>query len=331
MPFETTVLPDVAPGARDAPPFWEPEPTQAMDALELEREQKPEAAAPQPFGRSVFPEGTELLAEQPAATPERVGPPPGETGPVSALDALFGESQFKEYTGGPDPNESPFARRADPPPTGPPGAGGAPAKPAGPPPRITKLQKILLIVLGAMLAVIVLIALFFIGMRLPALFGPAPAVTVPSSSPSPSASPGIVVGPVAPGTYRYDELLGGECLEPFESAWQDEYTVVACDQPHHGQLVRIAEFPVPETGPEPYPGEEELQTRALQLCRAGSLYSSGAAGLPDVVITATYPLSEEEWDAGERSYSCFVNRSSGEPLPGDVAAPQPTPSPTAVP
>jgi hypothetical protein len=330
MPFETAALPDVAPDARDAPPFWEPEPTQAMDALELEREQAPEPHVPQPFGRSVFPEGTELL---PTPEPERsaatTGAPHGETEQLSALDALFGESQFREYDNRPDPGESPFARRAAPPP-GPPADGSAPPAPV-PPAGISTLQKVLLIVLGSILGVVALIALFFLGTRLPSFLGPAPAVTEPTGTPSPSPSAEIAIGPVAPGEYHWDELLGGECIDPYVDPWQDTYTVVDCAVPHAAQMVRTGEFPIPETGPEPYPGEEALQAQALGRCRAAGIFSPAAGKVTDAQVAASYPVAAEDWDAGNRRYYCFVFRSSGEPLTEDIALPQPTPAPTPAP
>lgn len=331
MPFETAALPDVAPDARDAPPFWEPEPTQMMDALELERDAQPEQPPRQPFGRSVFPEGTELLPEQQPAQPA-FGAPPGETGAISALDALFGESQFKEYEAGiADPNQNPFARReVDEPLPG--DSGGPGGRKPGPAPAVSRLQRILLIVLGSMLAVLALVGLFFLGIRLPSILGPAPAVTAPSASPSPSASAPIALGPVAPGTYHYDELLGRECLDPYQSPWQDEYTVVDCANPHPAQLVHRGEVPEDETALGVYPGEEVLQEQVLQLCKATGIYSKDASKIKDGVIAASYPTAEQ-WGEGSRTFFCFVTRSSGDPLTGDITLPpkepKPTPSPTS--
>jgi hypothetical protein len=317
MPFETTVLPDVAPDARDAPAFWEPEPTQLMDAVELDHEPAPEPAPKQPFTRSVFPEGTELLPEQPA----------GETAAMSGLDSLFGESQFREYSDRPDPSENPFLRRAEQ--AADPGNSGGPGG-AKPPAEISTLQKTLLWVLGSLLAVIALIALFFLGTRLPDLLGPSPAI-VPSASPSPSASAAAELGPVEPGTYRWDELLGGECIDPYDSPFQDEYTVVECTVPHAAQMVRTGTIvPVaPVTGvfdPDAYPGEQALQEQTLGLCRASGIFSPAASAFTDAQITASYP-TEQQWTDGNRAYYCFVTRSSGEPLTADIALPQVAPTP----
>lgn len=333
MPFETAALPDVAPDARDAPAFWEPEPTQMMDAIDVPEPRLPAEPQPpaQPFGRSVFPEGTELLprpAPDPVAT---AGAPAGETQQLSALDALFGESQFREYEGMVDPSQNPFARREVPlDPPGPGGPGGGPAGPGSAAPRapgVSHLQRILLIALGSLLAVLALVGLFFLGMRLPDLFGPAPAVTAPSESPSPSASPVIAIGPVAPGDYHWDELLGGECLDPYSGPWQEDFTVVDCTIPHAAQMVRTGEFPIPETGPEPYPGEEALQSSGFAFCKARGIFSSAATKIKDARLEVSYPVVAEEWDAGNRRYYCFVSRTSGEPITGDITLPQPTPTP----
>jgi hypothetical protein len=192
------------------------------------------------------------------------------------------------------------------------------------------VQRVLLSVLGALLAVIILVGLFFLGIRLPDLLGPAPAVASPSASPSPSASAGIALGPVAPGEHHWDELLGGECLDPFESAFQDDYTVVECGEPHAAQMVRTGVLPVivPTDGTlvdeDAYPGEEALQTQTLGLCRVAGIFAPTAAAITDALITASYPTSEQ-WDEGNRSYYCFVSRSSGEPITGDLALPQVAP------
>jgi hypothetical protein len=320
MPFETTVLPDVAPDSRDAPPFWEPEPTQMMDALELE---------PDPPARSAQPVPTSVFGAADPAGADPAGAGPTDTEQVSAIDALFGETQFREYTEGLDQSQSPFARReADPTVAIVPGDGGR----SGPPPGVSRTQKILLGVLGGLLGVLALVALFFLGTRLPDILGPAPAVSQPSASPSPSPSPGLILGPVAPGDYHWDQLLGGECLDPYENPWQDDYTVVDCAGPHAAQLVHRAELPpqpLPTEGvvDDSYPGEDVLQTQAIALCRGPGILGSAAAALTDAVVQVGYPVSAEDWDAGSRDYFCFVTRSSGEPITGDIGVPPVAPPP----
>jgi hypothetical protein len=250
---------------------------------------------------------TELLGAQPSPDNE----------PTSALDALFGESRFREYEDGADEGENPFNRPKTEPAAHGPKAGGV-----GTP------QKVLLWVAGGLVAILALIALYLLGTRLPDLFGPAPAVT-PSSTPSPSPSETVKpVGPVVPGVYAWDELLGGECLDPWESPWVEEFTVVDCAAPHPAQLVHRGTFPETDPPTEFYPGEEALVAQLALLCSSPGVIDLAAAGqYTDVQIQSSYPVTEEQWDAGQHDYFCFVTRSSGQPLTGSVAVPQAAPAP----
>ncbi len=322
MPFETGVLPDVAPDSVDAPPFWEPEPTQMMDAVDLEQDPQPRTPQPQPT--SVFPPQTRATELSDSVD---VGATGGETGQVSAIDALFGETQFREYTDGLDASQNPFVRQAEAGsgrgPLDPPGAAGPP----GPPPGVSRVQRILLSVLGGILALLAIVALFFLGVRLPDLLGPAPAVVVPTGTPSPSASPGIAIGPIEPGEHAWDELLGGECLDPYEDPWQTTYTVVDCADPHPAQMVHRGEIVDAATDTGLYPGEEALQAQAIGLCRGPGIFDPGIViAFTDAVVEASYP-TQAVWDEGGRDYYCFVTLSSGEPIIGSLTLPQVPPPP----
>ena len=330
MPFETTVLPDVAPDSADAPPFWEPEPTQMMDAVDLEPD--PPARVPQPQPTSVFPPQGQSAGEPASDSTDLFGLG-GDDEQVSAIDALFGENQFREYTEGLDPSQNPFVRQAEAAANGGivPGDPTAPAGPSGPPPGVSKLQRVLLIVLGSALAILALVALFFVGMRLPDLLGPSPTVAGPSGTPSPSGSPSIPLGPVAPGEYAWNELLGGECLDPYQDPWQETYTVVDCAVAHPAQMVRRGLIPEPTPAVDLYPGEDALQTQALAFCRGPGIFDPDASGaVTDAVVQASYP-TEEVWAEGGRDYFCFVTRSSGEPITGSLSLPQVAPAPAAEP
>lgn len=322
-PAETTPAapvappPSYAPGATYGPPVWatpppaaEPEPTQAMPWM------------PDDPTQALVP-----AALRPPGTPE----------PGSALDQLFGDNAFREYesTLGPDPSNSPFANRAR-------SQELVPVDGGPPPPRFGTPQKVLAGVGGGLLAVIALIALFLLGTRLPDLLGPAPAVA-PTPTPTPTRAP-LALGPVPPGTYDWDELLGGECLEPYDTvagAWAEEYTVVDCATPHAAQMVYRAWFP-PEPAPTPdpedpsaapvdpdaepvwaaYPGPEALQAQVTLLCSAaGAIDYRAARAYTDVQVQASYPMTAEQWEL-DPSYFCFVSRSSGEPLTGSLAVPR---------
>jgi hypothetical protein len=292
-----------------------------MDALDLEPD--PPARVPQPVPTSVFPPQTRTTE----TTGDAVEAGPTETEQVSAIDALFGDSQFRDYSDGLDPSQNPFVRKAEA------GSGREPSGPSessgppGPPPGVSKVQRILLSVLGGVLALLALVALFFLGARLPELLGPAPAIATPTGSPSPSASPGVVLGPVEPGEYAWDELLGGECLDPFTDPWQTMYVVVDCAEPHPAQMVHRGELPEDETTFGIYPGEEVIQPQAVALCRGGGIFDPAVViAVTDAVVQASYP-TEEVWNEGGRDYFCFVTRSSGEPITGDLALPQVPPPP----
>jgi hypothetical protein len=249
-----------------------------------------------------------------------VDPPEGESNPTPGLDDLFGDGQFRDY------GDEPIITGPPPPSARPPRAAKGERAP------IPRVQKVLLWVAGGLVAALALVALFVVGTRLPALLGPAPALT---PSPTPTPTPTLIVlpaGPLAPGEYQWDELLGGECLDPFESAWQDRYTVVDCATPHPAQMTARGRFEDPVG--TPFPGTEELQKRINLLCTAATVINyQVAATAIDIQVSASFPVDEDDWDAGNRTYFCFVNRASGENLTASVAVPQPavtlTPAPVA--
>ncbi|MEO8529069.1 MAG: hypothetical protein ABI435_08315, partial [Pseudolysinimonas sp.] len=245
-PFDPTGFPQFEPAPQPATPSWEPMATQAM------------AIEPEPTQLNPVAEPTQALVRAPLRLPTDESD--------SALDSLFGDTAFREYQPGPDPNEAPFARRpskdivlvAG-------GEGGEPPPPHG----LGTLQRVLIGVGGGLLAVIALIALFLVGTRLPDLLGPAPAVATPTPTPTPSMT-ALPIGPVEPGTYAWDELAGGECLDPYVDAWQEKYTVVDCADPHAAQMVYRAWFPesLPDSPDQTFPGAEALQTEITLLCSA---------------------------------------------------------------
>jgi hypothetical protein len=316
----------------DAPPPaaqpiapWEQPPVNAWEVpTQAVAQQEPEPTQAMP---SISDEPTQALVPAPLR-------PPGTPEPGSALDSLFGENSFREYesTLRPDPSNAPALLR---------GRSTelvhVPADGTPPPPRgFGRTQKILAGVGGGLLAVIAIIALFLLGTRLPDLLGPAPAVATPTPTPTPTIT-ALPIGPVGPGTYDWDELLGGECLDPYdatEGAWAEEYTVVDCAEPHGAQMVYRAWFPPAVVDPEnpvvgkpgdPFPGTEALAAQISLLCSAPGVVDLAAAGAyNDAQIQGSYPVTEEQWDA-DPSYYCFVSRSSGEPLTGSVAIPRTAP------
>jgi hypothetical protein len=262
---------------------------------------------------------TEVMAAHELGTPG----PESEGLAHNPLETLFGETQFRDYEGEPT-IAAPTVRQT---------AVVEDAAAAPPPDGIPRTQRILLWVAGGLVAVLALVTLFLVGTRIADAFGPGPT---PSASATPSATaplalpPGTPIVPVGPGVHHWSELQGGECLEPYESPWQDEYTVVPCTEPHGGQMVGRGQFA--EIEGSSYPGLEDLASRINLLCSAPAVLDYAVARtVTDLQVAASFAADEEEWEEGNRSYSCFVSRAGGEPLTVSVGVPQVVPTPAATP
>ncbi|MFF2272881.1 hypothetical protein ACFVTX_11440 [Agromyces sp. NPDC058136] len=172
-------------------------------------------------------------------------------------------------------------------------------------------------VAGGLVAVLVLVGLFFLGTTLTKSSNAA----APSGSPSASASETPAAAPTAPqpaGVHAWNTLFGGECVDPFTNAWQDEYTVVDCAAPHAAQLVYRGTLPGDAAAP--YPGEAELAAQMNLLCTApGVIDVAAVSGMADLQVQGSYPATAEQWEAGARDYYCFANRSGGELLTASIA------------
>jgi len=321
--------PASVPPAAPAPGSWD-QPTQMMDVVDVPvPPTAPPASAPAtPPAEPVAaePVATELLGTELLGTAAIAH----DAGTTSALESLFADENFRDYAAEPGPSQSPFVRAAAPAPR----AASEPVERA----PLPRAQKVLLGVAGGLVALLALVALFLLGTRLPALVDtPADAAPTASSDPEPSAGPPVAElpeGPVAPGVWAWDELLGGECLEPLDDIWAEEFTVVDCAAPHAGQLVFRGPVPPPGDGAaegepasepvdpaaQPFPGTETLQAQLSLLCSApGAIDLAEAGRYTDVQVSVSYPATSEQWDAGVRDYYCFVTRASGEPLTGSVA------------
>jgi hypothetical protein len=231
---------------------------------------------------------------------------------VSALDSLFGEGSFVEYEDVLVPVLLPRAS----------GNGGElvvvdrPRTVANSAP-FSRLQKTLMGVAGGLGAVLLLIVLFLAGQRF-AAGSPAPTVV---AEPTPSAVP--LAGPVAPGEYYWNQLLGGECVSPFTSAWADIFTVVPCAQPHAAQLVLKGSFA--EAVVAEYPGVDELQKLAASLCAAPTVIDyATVAGVTDIQVLASFAADEQDWLGGNRTFFCFASRTGGGEFTTSIV-PRPAP------
>lgn len=300
--------------AESEPPAYETPPVYQPPAYQPPAYQPPVVPPLDPAIEGV----TEALRPQPVGPPD----PVDESLEASPLDALFGEAAFVAY------EEAPII---PPPPRRQPAAGpgqelvAVPTAPRPPRAPIPRVQKILMGVAGGLVAALALIALFVLGTRLSSAF-PPPVAASASPSPSPVATGGpLAVGPIAPGPHAWDELLGGECLDPFESAWQDEYVVVPCAGPHAAQHVLRGVFDDPSG--TVYPGLDELQSRIALLCASPTVIDLAVAGtVLDLQVTASFAVDAEQWDDGDRDFFCFVDRAGGEPLTGSLAVPPAVPA-----
>lgn len=191
--------------------------------------------------------------------------------------------------------------------------------------RTRRDATVLLWTAGILVAGFLLVGLFVLGTRLPGWLGAVPQASAsPSMTPAPPR-PTPVPKPTAPaaaGDHRWDELWGGECLQPYASPWAETFTVVDCASPHAAQLVYRGTLG--EAG-APFPGQDALAAQAPALCASpGVVDLAAAAPLADVQIEGSYPVTAKQWQHGERRYYCFVSRASGEPITGSLAAPGPT-------
>lgn len=161
---------------------------------------------------------------------------------------------------------------------------------------------------------------FFVGQSL------APASEVPVAPPQalsfeqgPIIFPSLTGGPQSPGTYPWDELRGGECLSAFDTAFAEEFSVVGCETPHPAQLVKAALLSRDRS--ELFPGESAVLTEAAAVCEVAELIDPEvAAGFSHLVIDLAYPLSNKQWDAGQRVVYCFIRSSGGEMIKEDLLA-----------
>ena len=301
-PWASAPPPVVAPTPA-APAVQQPRPDYTDVPTEAIASYDPFATQALPFDGALS-GATEVLGAQPVGLPELRDESLRPPTQASAIDSLFGASQFKEYDASAFPSEGISAL--------------APTRERQPREPLGKPQKVLLWVAGGLVAALALVGLFVAGTKIGTLFPaePEPEVAAPAASAVP-AQP-VPLGPVEPGEHAWNELLGTECLDPYVSAWQDSYAVVDCATPHAAQMVFHGFF-----GDEawaPYPGLGDLQSRINLLCTAPTTVNYPvAAQFSDIQIAASYAATADEWDAGQRDYYCFVTRSSLEPLTVSVA------------
>ncbi len=273
-------------------------PTETLDAVDLPATAVPELVAP----------------VIPVVTPPT---PSEETSGIDFIGALFSSTDTSAPTipivaalGSPPPDTSRPAREP------------RPADEAN-------LRGRLLLIVGGIVVVIVSIGAFLAG----------GFVASPAAAPTPEVTEAPVAPTAAqlPGEYSFIELFGGECLDPFDTAWASTFSVVDCATPHSAQLVYAGDLAV-DGSYLSYPGDDIVGNAAMAECsRKGVLNLAGANTYSDLLVSSAYPISAEAWDSGETRYYCFVNLSSGDPIDGDLAGKlitrgaEATPEPTATP
>jgi|GEM_PF-391879 len=308
------------PAVADRPAFDDPWGASDVDARTSERR-----SGTEPAGQGAGDDGLAALFG---------GAGFGATGPMSVVDAsargdLDGAPARETGYGYDRPDEDPFGRdprggwddgygtaRAAQPRPGDDGRGGyraAPATRADDDANGRSPVKILTWAAGALALVVLVVAVVAFGTR---FLAPGDAGTA-----APVATEEPVAAPTAPqpaGVHSWQALYGTECLEPFDSAWAEEFTVVDCASPHTAQLAYRGTFAGDESAE--FPGEAALATQAQELCAAeGVIDPAAAAGVGDLQMLTAFPVTAEQWDAGQRNYYCFVEQVSGEPMTVSLA------------
>ncbi|GAA1212517.1 septum formation family protein [Rhodoglobus aureus] len=309
---ETPELPELVLPDAEPPALTEPPPTEALNAADLptaaiNSSDLPTAAMDLPTRRQLrmpaaVDPALEGATEVLAAHPVSAAGPEDESVDHDAVGALFGDEQFFEY--------EEQSRGALVPATI--------SRPRAPRPPIPRGQLFAISIAAGLVAALALAALFLAGTRIGDSIAPAAVATL---IPTDTASAAPTVGPLPVGTYAWNELLGGECLEPFDSAWQDEYRVIECAQPHAAQLLTRGEFD--DAVSAPYPEVDDLVARTNASCSTDKVINFAAAkSFADLELVASFAPTASDWDAGQRDYYCFATRTGDEVLTESVAQPQ---------
>ncbi|WP_158251214.1 hypothetical protein [Cryobacterium sp. Y11] len=178
-----------------------------------------------------------------------------------------------------------------------------------------------------LLTIIVLVGLFYLGQRLvaspvpvaaPAASASATPTPTPTLTPTATPTPTPEVTAMQPaGPHDWNTLFGGECLEPYVSPWEEEFTVVDCAAGHTAQLVFRGNFG--GDAATVFPGEAALAAQINLLCTTPGILDLSAAGAyPNLQMQGSYPITEAQWTNEPRNFYCFVSRASAEPLSASI-------------
>jgi hypothetical protein len=88
--------------------------------------------------------------------------------------------------------------------------------------------------------------------------------------------------------------------------------------PARGQLVAVGDLA--EAAGAAYPGAEQAAALAETACSAQGVLDLATAGAyPNLQISLAYSPTQEQWDAGDTKYYCFVTLADASPITGSVA------------
>ena len=145
---------------------------------------------------------------------------------------------------------------------------------------------------------------------------PQPIVATPEQTEPTPVFPNLELGPRPNGQWKWRDLRGGECIDPFDDPFAEEFQVVSCGGPYEAALARV-EVMNPAPG-APYPGDDAIRQRAQEQCDDWDLGTLiGADRYDDLLVVPSYSLGERAWQRGDRLLGCFLYRSSG-PLTGEL-------------
>ena len=138
--------------------------------------------------------------------------------------------------------------------------------------------------------------------------------------------PTISVSPRSAGTWSWDELNGGECIDNYDDAdpstndaYQATYEVVDCADSHEAQLVRVGDLRT-DAGIPIYPGDSAVGPIAMGECFASGIITASAyAAYPTLLTDVRYPTSQTQWNKGDTFYYCFAHTVPIADITGSVA------------
>jgi hypothetical protein len=108
-------------------------------------------------------------------------------------------------------------------------------------------------------------------------------------------------------------VVVGDCFDRPESPDVTAVPTVDCTEPHDFEAYAVLEL---DDGP--FPGDEQVATRARRGCNdrfAG--YVGVPPGESGLVVVPVAP-DAEQWEDGNRTVTCVVTIRPGEPLQGSV-------------